>query len=131
MVDQNGRATREFYTFFQSALANLQGQIDALADIAKLSKALGSPDGTTQDLIDVQAALEAKVDALRVVTGANSIKGGGSLANDVILQLVGDQADPGISMHYGTDADGNKGWQPDAIPDFVDTFNVPETWVFG
>jgi hypothetical protein len=45
-----------------------------------------------------------------LINSALSVQGTGAVAAPV--QLVGDNATPGNSMLYGTDASGNKGWQP-------------------
>lgn len=130
-MDPGGRPTREFYNWFQSVVGGIEGQISDLSAIVEglvnISKSLGSPEGQTSDIIDVVSQLAAKVDATRIVTGANSVQGGGELGEqDVILQLVGDRPEPGESMMYATDADGNRGWQPQGIPSFVTTDNITE-----
>lgn len=75
-----------------------------------------TPAGTLA-ATNVQAALNEldteKVATTRLISGANSVTGGGSLASDQTLQLVGDLANPGTNRVYGTDAAGNKGWKPD------------------
>ena len=131
LVDQDGRPTREFYRWFQSVVGGIEGQISDLSAIVQglvnISKSLGSPEGQTTDIIDVVSQLAAKVDNARIVTGAFSIQGGGELgADDVILRLVGDSQFPGQQMMYATDADGNRGWQPQAIPSFATTDDLAE-----
>ena len=48
------------------------------------------------------------------------------------LQLVGDNVSPGISKVYGTDASGNKGWQPAplSIPSNIQVYSTPGTYTW-
>lgn len=130
LVDPSGRATREFYQWFRSVVSGIEGQISDLSQVVQglvnISKSLGSPEGSTADIISVVNALAEKVDTSRIVTGGYSIQGGGNLSEDVILRLVGDSQFPGELMMYATDADGNRGWQPQGIPPFITSDNVPE-----
>ena len=130
LVDSGGRPTREFYYFFQRIVQGIEGQIADLTNLVNsvvlISKSLGSPDGSAQEIIDVVNSLAAKVDTSRVVTGAMSVAGGGTLADDLILTLKGDRNVPGLSMFYGTDDSGNLGWQPQGLPGFVTTDQLPE-----
>jgi hypothetical protein len=130
LVDSTGKPTREFYHWFQSVVAGLEGQISDLSAIVQglvnISTSLGSPDGQTQNIIDVVAALNAKANASVTVSGVYSLTGGGPLSDDVALMLRGDQPEPGASMMYGTDADGNPGWQVQAIPSFATTDDLAE-----
>lgn len=48
----------------------------------------------------------------RRVVGIKSIVGGGTLDQDVALQLSGDVQSPGPGYGYGTDSTGKKGWYP-------------------
>lgn len=50
------------------------------------------------------------VPSTRQIKTGGSIQGGGSLAADLSLELVGDAGSPGNSMLYGTNATGVKGW---------------------
>lgn len=61
-------------------------------------------------------AASGAVPAGRKINTADSIQGGGTLAADLTLQLVGDAATPGNTMLYGTNVSGVKGWyaQPTA-----------------
>lgn len=54
--------------------------------------------------------LASKANTATTVTGTNSVTGGGSLAANRTLSLVGDSASPGNSMYYGTDGAGTKGY---------------------
>lgn len=130
MVDGQGRPTREFYQWFRAVVGGIEGQISDLSNIVQglvnISKSLGSPEGSTTDIISVVNALSDKVDIARVVTGAWSVRGGGPLSDDVILRLDGDRQDPGISMMYATDENGARGWIPQGIPSFVTTDDVAE-----
>ena len=130
MVDGQGRPTREFYQWFRAVVGGIEGQISDLSNIVQglvnISKSLGSPEGSTTDIISVVNALSDKVDIARVVSGAWSVRGGGPLSDDVILRLDGDRQDPGISMMYATDENGARGWIPQGIPSFVTTDDVAE-----
>ena len=130
LVDANGRPTREFYYFFQQMVSGIEGQITDLSGIVNslvlISASLGSPTGSAQEIIDVVNALAGKVDATRVVTGAMSVAGGGTLEEDVILTLKGDRNNPGNSMMYGTSETGVLGWQPQSIPSYLTTDDLPQ-----
>lgn len=120
LVDDTGRTTREFYYFFRQLAtaiqsADLSGILEA---IRLICESLGSPDGTAQNIINVIAALAGKVDTSRVVAGAMSVAGGGTLDSDVILTLKGDRNNPGDFMFYGTDAGGSLGWLPQGVPPY-------------
>jgi hypothetical protein len=58
--------------------------------------------------------LAAKASTTTTITGATSLTGGGSLAANRTLSLVGDSATPGNSMYYGTNNAGTKGFY--AVP---------------
>ena len=130
MVDASGRPTREFYYFFQQVVSGIEGQITDLSAIVNslvlISTSLGSPTGSAQEIIDVVNSLAGKVDATRIVAGAMSLAGGGTLDGDVILTLVNDLNDPGASAFYGTDDSGNRGWQPQGIPSYLTTDDLPQ-----
>lgn len=63
-------------------------------------------------------AASGAVPAGRKINTSDSIQGGGTLAADLTLQLVGDVGTPGNSMLYGTNASGTRGWyaQPASAP---------------
>lgn len=48
----------------------------------------------------------------RLIGTTGSLTGGGTLAADRTLQLVGDSTTPGASKYYGTDGGGTKGYYP-------------------
>jgi hypothetical protein len=50
------------------------------------------------------------VPSTRQIKTGGSIQGGGTLATDLSLELVGDAGSPGNSMLYGTNGSGVKGW---------------------
>lgn len=88
LVDQGGRASREFYTFLL-----------ALADRAGV------------DLTNELQALSARIDALEGEKQGLAIRAIGSIvARDGVLSLIGDTDNPGGSSYYGSDVAGNRGW---------------------
>lgn len=56
------------------------------------------------------AASAGGVPTTRLVTGVNSVSGGGDLSADRTLQLSGDVATPTANQYYGTNSTGVKGW---------------------
>lgn len=66
---------------------------------------LGKPVSTA-----TQTALNGRALTTTTITGANSVTGGGTLAADRTLSLVGDADAPGNSKYYGTNATGQKGF---------------------
>jgi hypothetical protein len=50
------------------------------------------------------------VPSTRQIKTGGSIQGGGTLATDLSLELVGDTGSPGNNMVYGTNGSGVKGW---------------------
>lgn len=54
----------------------------------------------------------AHAEATRVIAGAKSIRGGGSLEANRAFQLDGDVQSPGPNKYYGTNSDGQRGWWP-------------------
>lgn len=56
------------------------------------------------------ASLAAKADATRAITTQHSLTGGGTLAADRTINLVGDTASPGNTKLYGTNGSGARGW---------------------
>ena len=57
-----------------------------------------------------QTALGTKADQSVTISGTSSLTGGGTLAANRTLSLVGDAASPGNSRYYGTNATGTKGY---------------------
>jgi len=88
LVDQGGRASREFYTFLL-----------ALADRAGV------------DLTNELQALSARIDALEGEKQGLAIRAIGSIvARGGILSLIGDTDNPAGSSYYGSNAAGERGW---------------------
>jgi hypothetical protein len=56
------------------------------------------------------AALATKADAAIQIDTQYSLTGGGTIASNRTLNLVGDIENPGVEMYYGTNADGTRGW---------------------
>jgi len=67
------------------------------------------------DVINLTTDLGTKVPNTRMVNTSFSIEGGGPLSGDLTISLIGDQADPGPDMRYGTDPDGVLGWYPASV----------------
>ena len=84
-VDENGRPTREAYTYYRKLQQHITDQIDSLA------------------------ALQQQVDGI----SAPYIVGIDSLAGDTItrqMALVNDSAAPGNNVFYGTNGSGTRGY---------------------
>ncbi len=97
LVDRAGHPTREWYSFFLSALeaadgdSNLEEQIRAI--IARIAALEGSSPLNFQ-LLGLDSV---------IVTGTPQ-------AGQVQINLDGDAGDPGGTYFYGTGPDGAKGW---------------------
>ncbi|MGW8178692.1 MAG: hypothetical protein ACWGQW_08010 [bacterium] len=63
----------------------------------------------------------AVVCTTRRIEGIRSIIGGGALSEDLVLELSGDENNPGQLYYYGTNSNGRKGWYalPENISDLV------------
>jgi hypothetical protein len=63
----------------------------------------------------------AVVCTTRRIEGIRSIIGGGALSEDLVLELSGDENNPGQLYYYGTNSSGRKGWHalPENISDLV------------
>ena len=82
--------------------------------------------GTTGAGAKTWIAFPAVVSPTRNILTTGSVTGGGSLASDLTIDLVGDVASPGNSYYYGTSSSGTKGWN--ALPVYVPlTRNVSTT----
>lgn len=114
LVDQTGRPTRAFYTFFNALVSSLQGQINAISKLVKnlalVIAALGGDPDSGEGIPDIAGQIDAKADKSITITGMQSIQGGGDLSQNRFIYLDGDVDDvPGVSF-YGS-PDGNvKGW---------------------
>lgn len=96
-------------------------------------KLASQPNLTTDQQAEI-AALDARVTALEnegvdlgSILGLGSVTAVGSLGEQVIIQLEGDEENPTASHYYGTDAAAGKGWHElslDALSD-VDLITVP------
>ena len=82
--------------------------------LTKSDIGLGNVDNTSDINKPVstatQTALNAKATTATTITGTLSLAGGGTLAANRTLSLVGDSATPGSSMYYGTNGVGTKGY---------------------
>lgn len=102
---------------FLDALARGQaagesGDAALAADIRAIALALGSPDGSVENI-------PPQTHDPGLIIGQGSIKTAGTLANGKVwIQLEGDTSDPGATYYYGTNADGTKGWH--AVADTVE-----------
>jgi hypothetical protein len=92
--------------------------------------------GRTGDLIAANALSEIVTFGLAATALANL--GGAQAANSVAATggLVGDVADPGPNMRYGTDGTGARGWVPDIVgaggtPGFTDVTGTTRTLAAG
>lgn len=103
-TDDQGRLTQAGRGSLNEMIKRLQSQI---TDLQTVVDAIVELETGQANITDV---LALKADKAQVVTGSGSIKGGGTLADPVILALENDQATPGPNVTYGTDEDGVKGW---------------------
>jgi len=81
----------------------------------------------TAALAEVTAGSIGAVPTSRQVATQHSLQGGGTLAANRTLSLVGDTASPGARRYYGTDANGTRGFH--ALPDAPKQGPVPV--IFG
>ena len=79
--------------------------LDAIAAITSTTGLLRKTAADTWDL-DISAYALNTI----TITGQHSITGGGNLTTNKVLNLVGDVAIPGLSMFYGTNSSGVRGW---------------------
>jgi hypothetical protein len=94
-----------------------------LADSCSWSNVTGKPTSyppsphthAESDIINLGTDLASKVPQTRLVTTSYSLQGGGPLSADLNLSLIGDMADVGPDMRYGTDPSGNLGWYPASV----------------
>jgi hypothetical protein len=94
-----------------------------LADAVSWSNITGKP--TTfppsahthpeSDVTNLVTDLAAKVPTSRLVTTSFSLQGGGALSADLTISLIGDKANVGPDMRYGTDPSSNLGWYPASV----------------
>lgn len=129
LVDATGKPTRAFYDFFRALVNRVQGQIDGLTQaIATLAKIVASLGGDPDNLPDISAELDTKVDKTTEVRGRRSIGGGGALDSDVYLWLAGDIDDPPVPSFYGI-LDGTAGRSWNLISDnFAAVDNGDDTY---
>lgn len=116
LATTDGRITPQWYNALQRVLDGLQGQVtniqDIIDDIKALAIALGATDGDPNEVVNIIDLINSKANKTTKVSTTGSLAGGGTLANDITLQLDGDVSDPPASEYYGTDATGVKGWFP-------------------
>ena len=104
---------------------NSDGIVDhaAMADAVTWGGITGKPSSyppsththAEGDIVDLTTDLAGKVPVTRMVTTSFSLEGGGPLSADLNLSLIGDIANPGPDMRYGTDPSGNLGWYPASV----------------
>lgn len=105
-VDPRGYCTPAFYRFLQA----LQGT-DYQAQITAIATALGSPDGTVENIPPITAG--EFVETTARVLGVGSILSEGTLEGGVVqLSLAGDNPEPAATSYYGTDSAGERGFHP-------------------
>lgn len=105
------------------SLAN--GVVDEarLADACSWSNVTGRPSTyppavhthAESDINNLVPDLASKVPQTRVIATSFSLQGGGPLTADLNLSLIGDIANVGPDMRYGTDPSGNLGWYPASV----------------
>jgi len=106
VVGANGLASNEWYEFFRRLLGYMQ---QTGVDPAVIASILARLDELEQDAAGnllIQGLLSVEVQG----TPANGV---------VVLQLVNDEAEPGLRYQYQVDPDGIKGWylpRPDDVP---------------
>jgi hypothetical protein len=89
-----------------------------LADSAPWSGITGVPTSfppsahihNESDVTGLADDLASKVPQTRIINTSFSLQGGGPLTSDLNLSLIGDVANVGPEMRYGTDESGNLGW---------------------
>jgi hypothetical protein len=94
-----------------------------LADSVSWSNVTGIPSQfppaphthAESDITNLTADLASKVPQTRNITTSFSLQGGGPLTTDLTLSLIGDMANVGPDMRYGTDPSGNLGWYPASV----------------
>jgi|GEM_PF-3262705 len=79
-----------------------------------ISTALIQDDSVTEAKLDpaTRTKLTSKADTATQIATSGSLTGGGNLSATRTLSLTGDNAAPGNSRYYGTDASGDKGFFP-------------------
>lgn len=123
LTEGGGPPTREHYRWCQIVTdAVNSGQLSgttAQEAIAAIATALGSPDGTVEN-IPPQDESDAAF-----ISGSGSLNVFGTLAEGrVQLSLTGDVQTPGASYVYGTDADGERTWRYAPIESLVAGANI-------
>lgn len=102
---------------------------DGIVDVAALANSIswnnitGTPTSfppaphthPESDITNLTTDLASKVPNTRLVTTSFSLQGGGPLSADITLSLIGDKANVGPDMRYGTDASSNLGWYPASV----------------
>lgn len=94
-----------------------------LADSCSWSNITGKPTAyppsahthAESDITNLGTDLAKLVPQTRLITTSFSLQGGGPLSTDLTLSLIGDQANVGPDMRYGTDSSGNLGWYPASV----------------
>lgn len=98
LVDRAGHPTREWYSFFLSALEAADGDSDLEEQIRAILARL--------------AALEDSSPLNFQLLGLDSVVVSGTPQNGYVqINLDGDTGEPGGTYFYGTGPDGSKGWQ--------------------
>jgi len=99
--DRTGMWRAEWFKFFRDLAAMPQITVDQSAAILALAERVTTLEEATQ--------------ALGSILGLGSVSVVGTLGDQVVIQLEGDEENPAASYYYGTGADGTKGFH--AMPD--------------
>lgn len=94
-----------------------------LADAVSWSNVTGKPASyppsvhthAESDVVNLTSDLAGKVPVSRLINTAFSLQGGGPLSADLAISLIGDKANVGPDMRYGTNPSGNLGWYPASV----------------
>ena len=91
-----------------------------------VSTALIQDDAVTEAKLDpaTRTKLASKADISTQIATSGSLTGGGNLSATRTLSLTGDNAAPGNSRYYGTDASGDKGFFDGRIKPLTRNNNV-------
>lgn len=106
LVDARGLPASEWRKFFEKLSRQPTLTADQSAEIAALAGRV--------------AALEAEGVDLGQIIGLGSVSAVGSLGDQVVIQLQGDEDAPTASYYYGTDDTGVRGWHPLALESLSD-----------
>lgn len=113
LVDARGLPASEWRKFFEKLSRQPTLTADQSAEIAALAERV--------------SALEAEGVDLGQIIGLGSVSAVGSLGDQVVIQLQGDEDAPTASYYYGTDDTGVRGWHPLALESLsnVDLITTP------